>query len=241
MNKSKLIFIIVLALLAILFAVTLFYNSDGKVKVNLPPGMHGVVVNEVIHTTNYTYLEVEENGQKYWIAVVRSDNEKGDSVYFSQAFEMKNFQSKELNRTFPSVLFVDDPSETLIVKEAPSNQAMSPKKVEIRRWSEVSVETPAGGITLADLYKDPGSYAGKKVTIRGVVVRYNSEIMNRNWVHIQDGTDFAEKFDLTVTTPDSLIVGSTATFTGTIGLNKDFGSGYYYDVIMEGATASDIK
>jgi uncharacterized membrane protein YcgQ (UPF0703/DUF1980 family) len=241
MNKSKLIFIIVLALLAILFAVTLFYNSDGNARVNLPPGVHGVVVSEVIHTTNYTYLEVEENGQKYWIAVVRSDTEKGDSVYYSKAFEMKNFQSRELNRTFPSVLFVDDPSETLVIKETPANQAMSPQKVEIKRWSEVSVETPAGGITIADLYKDPGSYTGKEVTIRGVVVRYNSEIMNRNWVHIQDGTDFAEKFDLTVTTQDSLIVGSTATFKGTIALSKDFGSGYYYDVIMEGAKASDIR
>jgi len=64
--------------------------------------------------------------------------------------------------------------------------------------------------------------------------------MNKNWLHIQDGTDNSGKFDLAVTTKDSLAVGNTATFKGIITLGKDFGYGYFYDVIMEDAAATDI-
>ena len=240
MNKSKIIFIVVLVLLGAFFVVTIIYSSTEKTKATLPPGMHGVVVTEVIQTSNYTYLQVAEEANKFWIAVVKSDTKPGDSVYYSKASEMKDFKSRELGRTFPSIFFVDDPSNRLITAQ-PATQALTPKKVEIKRWSEVSVETPKGGITLAGLFSNPGGYAGKPVMIRGVVVRFNSQIMNKNWVHIQDGTDFGTKFDLTVTTNDSVAVGQTATFQGIIALNKDFGSGYTYDVIMEEAKATDIK
>ncbi len=241
MNRNKIIFIIVLILLGVFFIVTIFYRSSEKNKAVLPPGTHGVVITEVKQTSNYTYLEVKENDQKFWIAIVSSDVKPGDSLYYSKAMEMTNFKSKELGRTFASIFFVEDATNKLIPASTQPQQPMTSQKVAIKRWSEVSVVTPAGGITISDLYSNPGNYAGKTVTIRGVVVRFNSQIMNKNWVHIQDGTDFSEKFDLTVTTLDSLVVGKQATFKGTISLGKDFGSGYYYDVMMEDAKASDIK
>jgi len=240
MNRNKLILIVVLLVLGIFFIVTTCYRSGGKTKVVLPPGTHGVVVSEVIQTSNYTYLQVQENDAKFWIAVVSREAKPGDSVYYSKASEMKNFSSRELGRTFPSIFFVDDPTDKYIPVTA-TPQDLTPKKVKIVRWSEISVETPKGGISIAELYKNKNSYAGKTVIIRGKVVRYNHEVMQKNWVHIQDGTDFSDKFDLTVTTMDSLAVGSTATFKGIIRLDKDFGSGYFYDVIMEEAKASDIK
>jgi len=36
-------------------------------------------------------------------------------------------------------------------------------------------------------------------------------------------------------------LGNTVTFSGVINLNKDFGAGYKYDVIMEDAKATDVK
>ncbi|MFZ4520690.1 MAG: hypothetical protein ACOYNC_03235 [Bacteroidales bacterium] len=241
MNKTKIIVTVVLLILGAFFVVTTCYRSGEKSKAKvLPPGVHGVVVTEVIQTSNYTYLQVQENEAKFWMAIVRHDSKPGDSVYYSQAYEMKQFVSKELNRTFPSIFFVQDPKGSL--EPAPeAQQPKTPQKVEIKRWTDVSVTPPKGAITLADLYKNPGGYAGKSVTIRGVIVRYNDQIMNKNWVHLQDGTDFSEKFDLTITTTDKLVLGTTATFTGVISLNKDFGSGYSYDVIMEEAKATDIK
>lgn len=241
MNKNKLIFIIVIVLLGILFIVTTCFRNGEKSKVQLPPGTHGTKVTEVIQTSNYTYLQVEENDTKFWIAIVSMDAKPGDSIYYTRSAEMKDFTSKELNRTFPSIFFVDDPSKHLVKPQTTQQQPLTPQKPKIVQWSEVSVITPKGGITISDLYKNLTSFSGKKVIIRGKVVKYNHDVMHKNWVHIQDGTEFNDKFDLTVTTLDSLSVGLTVTFNGIIMLDKDFGSGYKYEVIMEEAKASDIK
>ncbi len=61
--------------------------------------------------------------------------------------------------------------------------------------------------------------------------------MELNWVHIQDGTEFEGKFDLTVTSTESFKVGSVVTLEGVLALNKDFGYGYSYEVLLEKATA----
>ena len=110
MNKNKIVVAVVLVILAIFFVFTTCYRSGDKSKAReLPPGTHGVSVIEAVQTSNYTYLQVEENKNKFWIAVVRREAKPGDSVYYSQAYEMKGFVSKELGRTFPSVFFVQDP------------------------------------------------------------------------------------------------------------------------------------
>ena len=239
MNRTKLIVTIVFLLMGIVFIVTTCYRSgEKKQQKALPPGMHGVVIDDVIQTSNYTYLQVEENNSKFWIAVVKTGSKAGDSVYYTISMEMKNFVSKELNRTFPSVFFVQDPSSKMPGSEpAPK---LTPQKVDVVQKSDISVKPAQGGISIADLYKSPAGFNGKTVIIRGVVTKFNSQIMKKNWIHIQDGTSNAGKFDLTITSLDSLAVGSTATFKGIITLNKDFGYGYTYDVIMEDAKASDI-
>ncbi|MEI6172899.1 MAG: hypothetical protein WCR01_04055 [Bacteroidota bacterium] len=242
MNRNKIIFIIVLLILGIFFVLTTCYRSGEKSKgATLPPGTHGVVVTEVIQTSNYTYLQVEENKNNFWIAIVKIAIKQGDSLYYSRASEMKNFLSKELGRTFPAIFFVEDPSSTLATAPVATTPQLTPGKVKIERWPDIKVETPKGGITISELYKNKQNYAGKPVIIRGKIVRYNQAVMQKNWIHIQDGTDFSDHFDLAVTTLDSLSVGKMVTFKGIIILDKDFGSGYKYDVIMEEAKASDIK
>ena len=59
--------------------------------------------------------------------------------------------------------------------------------------------------------------------------------MSKNWVHLQDGTNNAGDFDLTFTTNDVTKVGDVVTFEGTVTLKKDFGAGYFYEVIVENA------
>ena len=62
--------------------------------------------------------------------------------------------------------------------------------------------------------------------VRGQVTKVNLDIMNRNWIHIQDGTGDESGFDLTITTEDSPKIGDIVTFRGKVSLDKDFGSGY---------------
>ena len=80
----------------------------------------------------------------------------------------------------------------------------------------------------------------KSVTVRGTVVKFNGGIMDRNWLHIQDGsgTSDAHNDDLTVTTDVSAKVGDVVTLSGSLGTNRDFGAGYAYDAILEKAVIS---
>jgi hypothetical protein len=57
--------------------------------------------------------------------------------------------------------------------------------------------------------------------------------MNKNWIHLQDGTEFDGQFDLTLTTDQQFEVGSVVTVEGKIALDKDFGYGYSYKVLLE--------
>jgi hypothetical protein len=59
--------------------------------------------------------------------------------------------------------------------------------------------------------------------------------MNRNWIHIQDGTDNDGEYDLLITSKESAKVGDTITVEGKLAIDKDFGAGYFYPVLVEDA------
>ena len=69
-------------------------------------------------------------------------------------------------------------------------------------------------------------------------MKYNAGILGWNFIHIQDGSgDAADgSNDLIVTSKSSTAVGETVVLTGTIVLDKDFGAGYSYPVLMEDAS-----
>jgi hypothetical protein len=99
--------------------------------------------------------------------------------------------------------------------------------------ADVKIEPCADCITIAKLFGDRRAYEGKVIKVKGQVTKYNGGIMGRNWVHIQDGTESRDGFDLTVTTDITVAVGEIITFEGKITLDKDFGYGYSYNVLME--------
>ena len=83
------------------------------------------------------------------------------------------------------------------------------------------------------MVKDPKTYEGKIVQISGMC-KSESGIMNRNWIHIKDGTK--DDFDLVITS-ESLCSGrNRSNYESYCVLNKDFGAGYQYDLILENGT-----
>jgi hypothetical protein len=60
-----------------------------------------------IDAAGYTYLEVTQNKKTLWIAGTKIAVKKGDVIRFDDGMVMTNFNSKTLNRTFPSVTFVN--------------------------------------------------------------------------------------------------------------------------------------
>jgi hypothetical protein len=92
--------------------------------------------------------------------------------------------------------------------------------------------------TIEALYAGKDRLKGQRVQISGKVVKVNNGIMGKNFIHIQDGTGRADANDLTVTTQDVLHVGDRVVVTGLVTLDRDFGAGYSYPLILEEATVS---
>lgn len=81
------------------------------------------------------------------------------------------------------------------------------------------------------------THDGQPVVVRGKVVKFLSGIMGKNWIHVRDGSGSHEKGDndITITTNDTVAVGSVVLVSGVLHVNKDFGAGYSYPVIIEEA------
>jgi hypothetical protein len=97
------------------------------------------------------------------------------------------------------------------------------------------------GYTVAEVYANKAGLNGKSVKVRGKVTKFNANIMSRNWLHLQDGTGKSGENDLTITTISKAAVGQTVLIEGKLTLDKDFGAGYKYPVIIEGATVTVEK
>jgi hypothetical protein len=106
---------------------------------------------------------------------------------------------------------------------------------------DVKIEPCKDCIKISDLLANKKNYSGKTIRVTGQVTKYNAGIMGKNWIHIQDGSEFDGGFDLVITSDQPAAVGQTITFEGKIVLDKDFGYGYTYAVLMEEAkTVSTI-
>lgn len=216
-------------------------NKNGQVVQNAVPTNANVFeVTEVLQANAYTYLKVNENFNEKWVAVTKADIKPGDVYYYDSALEMTNFKSKDLDRTFDVVYFVNQISKTpLSQNQNGMGGAMMPQhsgKVETKEESSVALEKGKNELTIAQIFANRSDYSTKEFEIKGVVVKVNPQVMGKNWIHIQDGTSNNGSFDLTITTQDLPEVNDEVIFKGKLTLDKDFGAGYSYTEIMEDAT-----
>lgn len=234
------IFISIIGLFAFTFFLQSCGSSDSKTKKN--PNMHTVVVQEVLQAGQYTYLRVTEDDEERWLAAPSITAAVGGTYYYTGGTEMKDFKSKELNRTFESVYFIDlissepitDATTTAVDTSSASAMTQHIAKTTTDK-ADVKITAVAGGVTIGDLYKNKASYDGKTVKVRGMVTKFSSAIMDKNWIHLQDGTEYDGNFDLTVTSLEEVAAGDTVTVEGKVALDKDFGFNYFYKVIVEDA------
>ena len=194
---------------------------------------HQITVKEVLNATAYTYLFVNEAEKEYWIAIPLTEVKVGKKYSYEGGMEMKKFESKDLKRTFDSVLFVEgliDPDAS-----AATETAVNPKDILPDTELEKGITLAKGAISLHDLFSGRDKLAGKTVILTGKVVKFMPEIMNKNWIHLQDGTSYNGFNDITITSLEKVKVDEIVTLKGTVVLNKDLGSGYKYDVLIEDA------
>ena len=177
------------------------------------------------------------------MAVNRQDISAGDVFYYDESLQMTNFHSKELDRNFEEIYFVNQISKTPVFNHPAAgmpgmghrNENAHSGRSSSGKADDIRMNKSPGETTIANIFDNRNEFSGKEVEIRGVVVKINKEIMGRNWIHIQDGTETNGHFDLTITTTNLAEVNDEVSFKGKITLNKDFGAGYFYELIMEDA------
>jgi hypothetical protein len=215
---------------------------------------------ETLDADIYTYIRLDNGtGHEIWAAVPKTELEIGESIALEGGIVMQNFNSKTLNRTFDSIIFATGVIRAAADKNAQMKAATMADSDVTRSgmsahgltsqppgsshptvpFADLKVEksTAQNGYTVGELFEKGAALNKQKVTVRGQVVKVNSNIMGRNWIHIQDGTgDLAKNtHDLVVTSADIAEKGAVISVEGILAADKDFGSGYRYDVIVEDA------
>jgi hypothetical protein len=207
-------------------------------------------VTETMDASGYTYILIQSGTKATWAASKQFEVKVGEEVNIAQAWMMKDFESKTLNRKFETIWFASavevagrsgqkpaslNPHATGEIPlqaghSASEKPVASPPKIE-----KGSIRKAEKGYTVDECYSQKAQLAGKVVRLRGVVVKFNPDIMGKNWAHVQDGTGSGETADLTLTTSETLRVGDTVLLGAKLSTDKDFGYGYKFSVLLEDA------
>lgn len=192
---------------------------------------HIAKVIDKISAKGYTYLQVSENKEDFWIAVPAMEVEIGETVYFSRYMVMYDFKSENIDKSFDEILFVED------ARKSPTPQEMKNihSGVTSVEKQTIKIEPLKDGKTIQQIFSDKSALSGQNVKVKGKVVKFNKQIMKRNWIHIQDGTGTEKEFDLVITSDDEVSVGDIIVAEGKVSVDKDFGAGYFFPVLIEDA------
>jgi hypothetical protein len=217
-------------------------TSDAAKTSDRSPGAAGEVI-EVIDTAGYTYVQVDTGEEKVWAAAPQFVVQVGDRVKIPAGFRMPDYYSKTLERSFDVVYFVASVAiEGAEGSSGPGRVEGHPGRPAPPRAAAVDlsgISKAAGGKTVGEILDHKASLASQEVTVRGRVVKFNTQIMGKNWLHLQDGTaGETGADDLTVTTDSVVSVGDTVLVRGVLAVDRDFGFGYEYDVIVEDASVT---
>ncbi len=206
-------------------------------------GISGKVA-ETMDASGYTYVLVDTGKEKIWVAGPQTALKVGDEVYVPGGSPMPNFESKTLKRTFEKIIFAPsimvggaDQAMPTAQASGPTPQA-TPTPTPTAQVDLSGITKPKGGETVAEIFAKRQELNGKNVLLRGKVVKFMSGIMGKNWLHVKDGSGTPGTDDLVVTTQADAKIGDTVLVKGTLAADKDFGSGYRYDVIVEDANVT---
>jgi len=209
-------------------------------------------VAETMNSGGYTYILLQTKTKMFWVAIAETKIDVGQDVVLAPGMEMTDFHSKSLDRTFESIIF----SEGMITQgDAVAGQGSADESADTQKKTygsegtkpaakeNLNVEKATGenSYTVAELFEKRKELDNQDIVLRGEVVKVTARIMNKNWLHIQDGTGSAQdgNNDMVVTTMDLPSVGDTVTVKGVLFSDKDFGSGYRYDAIVEFGKVSE--
>ncbi len=220
-------------------------GEHGKAKA--PKGIYYGKILSIDNAGAYKYLKINEDGKELWVAIANAPVKVGDKIGYDKMTVMKDFKSKSLKKTFKEVIFASDvylPEKNKGIKDLQDMLGLStankntPKKVE----KKTVTEKPAKPFVKKEFYTVEEVFMWKNelkdstIKVKGKVQKISRQIMKVDWVHIGDGTGDSTKKnnDIVFTTKTMTFKsGSEVIASGKLILDKDFGYGYFYDVIVQ--------
>ena len=116
----------------------------------------------------YTYVCLEKNGKKTWVAVPETQVVVGQQMSFQPGQEMRDFTSKSLNRTFTSIIFSGG-----VLSQGDNQKAVSAghqgSKAAVTQSSEkirVEKATGADAYTVSDVFSKRTKLHKKKAIVK---------------------------------------------------------------------------
>lgn len=210
---------------------------------------------ERIDTDTYSYLRLGSDKGEVWAAVPKTDVANGTAVTIYNPMLMENFESKTLNRKWDKIVFgtltppAGAPQAAADPHAGQAGMPPMPANVKEQHAAAATGGTFAGEVkvpkaegpdarTIEEVYAQKADLKEKPVVIHATVVKFTAAVMGKNWLHLRDGSGKQDSTnnDITATTTDTAAVGDVVTVKGTVRLDKDFGAGYAYPVIVEEAS-----
>ncbi|MES9853907.1 MAG: hypothetical protein ABW170_18975 [Candidatus Thiodiazotropha sp. L084R] len=205
-------------------------------------------VGSVIDAGSYTYVQIKQ--QNLWIATTHLEIAVGDKIEFTGGMEMKDFYSKTLDRSFESIIFVQNANKVGGVDNYHSsddgkglkNETVVAQSIQVKVPEPGEIEPLSGGMTVIGIVENATKLNEQVVSLRAKVIKVNPNIMGKNWVTLQDGTGTKPNNKLIATSDEMVSPGELVTASGVVRNNIDIGSGYKYEVLLEQANfTQDVK
>lgn len=216
-------------------------------------------VAESMDAAGFTYVRLATKNGDEWVVLSPVKVTKGEELVVETGLVTEKFESKSLNRSFDKVTFArlvsggtplapqgGSPDHVAAMNGAmpaghPAVADMAAQHASAAHGPAETAEVKVpkaegpGAHTVQELWAGRNDLGDTNVVVRGKVVKALSGIMGKNWLHLRDGSGSraAGDDDITVTTNDTAKVGDVVIVSGTLRVDKDFGAGYKYAVLIE--------
>lgn len=233
--------IVVVILFTMFFAVSGLSAEDSKRPEEIS---HIGTVTYTKTAGKYTYIQLDENGKEVWLATMPIKVSAGDKVEYIGGLLMKDFHSNAMNKTFDSILLItrirvlneNSPTEQQDIPDDEYHKNIIPEKknaVSIPKRGEiVKVEN---GKTIEEIFLERGELRDKEITLRAKVIKVSSNILDKNWITLHDGTGIPPDDKLIAITSENVNVDDILTVKGIVKTDVNIGAGYSYKVLLEDA------
>jgi len=227
-------------------------KGEHQQKAQKSDGIYYGTILEIKDAMGYKYLKVNEEGKELWVAIAKAPVAVGDKIGYDKKTMMRDFNSKSLDQTFKEIFFSSDvylPQKVQKPKSMKEMLGLSPKKQDShtsmgKGMTPEAEKKPAAPFVKKDTYTVEEIHMwrkaleGQTISIEASVSKVSRQIMKLDWVHLGDGTGNDKKLtnDLVFTAASTSIkAGDKVIAKGKVIVNKDFGFGYFYKVIIQDA------